>query len=421
MGLGMSTTLRVMGLFVLATALPLPAVAQYAGASTGGLPARGYSYAESPGAALARNVRVLAESPRNFEALIGAGKAALATGDPEAAIGFYGRAEEVNPRSWTPKIGQGAALVQMMDAPAALAAFGQAQRLGASQLALALERGLAFDLSGDQARAQSDFRVALGGSDPSEARRRLALSLAISNKRAEALAILDPLLARRDPGALRARAFVLAMTGDPDGARSAVNAALPGLAGTMDPFLRRLASLRPSEKAAAVHFGVIPGSGAATSAYQVASNAPSGNRLGDIEQLLRTPPPSTAPVSAYSPPAYKPAQPVAVAVNLPTARPPAAAPMRADAPTRLWLQLASGSDAAALPGQFQRITARERELFKGINGYVAEDGQRVRLLIGPFKNEADAQIFADDLASVNIDAFSWTSKPGQQVRKISAQ
>ena len=33
----------------------------------------------------------------------------------------------------------------------------------------------------------------------------------------------------------------------------------------------------------------------------------------------------------------------------------------------------------------------------------------------------DAEIFAEDLASINIDAFSWTNQPGQAVRKISAQ
>jgi hypothetical protein len=324
----------------------------------------------------------------------------------------------VNPRSWVPKVGQGACLVQMMDASAALNAFTEAQRLGATQLALALERGLAFDLLGDQARAQSDFRVALGGADPNEARRRLALSLAISNKRAEALAALDPLLARRDPGAIRARAFVLAMTGDAEGARSAVHAALPGLAGTMDPFLRRLPSLRSADKAAAVHFGVMPGSGTASgSAYQVADQAPAGDRLGEIDQLLRTPQPSAGPVagSVIQPP------PTRIAMATPVTRPATPLARVAPAPSRLWLQLATGTDAAAMPAQFRRIASKDRDLFKGLSPYVAEEGGRARLLIGPFKNSSDAKIFADDLASIDVDATSWTSSAGQQVRKLPPQ
>ena len=411
---------RLIGLVLLAAALPGTAAAQYIGGDAPLPPvAPAPGYVESPSAALARHVRVLAGSPRDYNALLGAGKAALATGDPEAAIGFYGRAEEVNPRSWLPKIGQGAALAQMMDASAALAAFGEAQRLGATQMALALERGLAFDLLGDQARAQADYRIALGGSDPSEARRRLALSLAISGKRAEALAALDPLLARRDSGAARARAFVLAMTGDAEGARSAVNAALPGMAGTMEPFLRRLSSLRPADKAAAVHFGVMPGSGAPLPSYQVATSPPVGDRLGEIDQLLRTPPqPSPSPVATAV--LTPPVQPQ-LATATPGTRAPATQGAASIAPRRVWLQLASGTEAASLPEQFRRITAKDRDLFKGINGFVAEEGGRVRLLIGPFKSSTDAKIFADDLASVDIDAFSWTSQPGQQVRKLSGQ
>ena len=54
---------------------------------------------ETPGAALARQVRVLASNPRDFNALIGAGHAALALGDVQAAAGFFGRAEEVNPNA----------------------------------------------------------------------------------------------------------------------------------------------------------------------------------------------------------------------------------------------------------------------------------------------------------------------------------
>ena len=52
-------------------------------------------YAESPSDALARNMKVLGTSPSSFDALIGAGRAALALGDTQAAAGFFGRADEV--------------------------------------------------------------------------------------------------------------------------------------------------------------------------------------------------------------------------------------------------------------------------------------------------------------------------------------
>src|SRR5919112_1445616 len=67
-------------------------------------------YREAPADALARNVKLLASSPRNFDALIGAGRAALALGDAQAAAGFFGRAEEIWPASPLPQAGIGAAL-----------------------------------------------------------------------------------------------------------------------------------------------------------------------------------------------------------------------------------------------------------------------------------------------------------------------
>ena len=54
-------------------------------------------YAETLADALARNVKQLATSPKNFNALIGAGRAALQMGDAQSAAGFFARAEEVYP------------------------------------------------------------------------------------------------------------------------------------------------------------------------------------------------------------------------------------------------------------------------------------------------------------------------------------
>ncbi|MFC7536606.1 tetratricopeptide repeat protein [Sphingomonas sp. GCM10030256] len=421
-------------LLAVATASVLPGVAQaqYIGGSAPPPPAApAYGLRESPEASLSRHVRLLAINPRNYEALLGAGRAALALGDTQAAVGFFGRAEEVNPRSWVPKWGQGAALVQMEDPQAALQAFSAAQALGATQVSVALDRGLAFDLTGDQARAQADYRAALNGPDANEARRRLALSLAISGNKTEALKTLDPLLARRDPGASRCRAFVLALTGDVEGARSAVNAALPGLAGNLDPFLRRLPALRPAEKAAAVNFGHMPGAGGG----QVAGVLPSGpraDRLADLDSILNSGAPVASPPVAARPsaPTWSPPQPVRVATVVPTPStairptpPPSAAPAAGTGFSlkRFWVQLASGNNADALNDQFRRLKLRNRDLLKNINGYVAEEPAKARLLIGPFKSVDDARIFADDLESIDVDAFSWTSAPGQMIRKLPDQ
>src|SRR5690348_3760791 len=80
-------------------------------------------YAESPSDALSRNVRTLADDPKNFQALVAAGKAALDLGDAQAAAGFYGRAQDVNSNSPLPSEGMGAALVETGDPNGALTYF----------------------------------------------------------------------------------------------------------------------------------------------------------------------------------------------------------------------------------------------------------------------------------------------------------
>jgi len=391
-------------------------------------------YAESATDALARNVRILADDPRNFTALVSAGKAALQLGDAQAAAGFFGRAEEISPNSPLPKAGMGAALVATGDPAGALTYFARAQALGATPASLGCDRGLAYDLLGKQVAAQTDYRAALSGHDRDEARRRLALSLAISGEKALALETLEPLLRRHDAGAWRVRALVLALSGDFAGARTALDSRMPGASSRMDPFFRRLPTLTSGQKAAAVHLGIFPESGVA---YASADPGVREDRLASIEQLLAQsePPPQQQPATRYSYSAPEPAavgaQPPVHLASAPQTQIRAAAPNNdliqtkrvASSPggKKIWLQLATGSDPAELPDKFQRIRSREPSLFTGISGYVANDDSRVRLVIGPFHTEEDARLFADALTSVRIDSRRWVSQPGEVVNQLPSR
>ena len=77
-------------------------------------------YDESAASALSRYVRALADDLRDFNSLIGAGRAALELGDTQAAAGFFARADEVNPRSPLPQAGMGAISVANGDPKAAM-------------------------------------------------------------------------------------------------------------------------------------------------------------------------------------------------------------------------------------------------------------------------------------------------------------
>ena len=374
-------------------------------------------YNEGPGAALARYIRTLASDPRDFGSLIGAGKAALELGDTQAAAGFFARADEVNPRSPLPQAGMGAVSVANGEPQAALPYFKRAQQLGAPLATIGCDRGLAYDLLGRQSDAQSDYRAAFGGLDSDEAHRRLALSLAISGNRAAALDALAPLAAKGDASTNRVRAFVLALTGDSNGAMVAIDAAMPGSWANVSPFLQKLPGLSPGQKAAAVNLGIFPDSGETTYAYAATPSAPA-----PVTPASAGLPPQTAVQQAAATPSWQPTPPASV-TQVAYAAPVRSVPAQKAAaahPGKVWLQLASGS-ADALPKQFQRLKSQNRELFDGITGFVAKSPDRDRLVIGPFRGQSDAEIFAEDLQTIGIDAAKWTNSDSDRIVPLGTE
>ena len=226
--------------------------------------------ANDPVDTLSMHLRTLAANPRNLFALLGAGQAAIDVGDPNAALGFFARADEIDPRSGKAKAGLAAALVMLEKPDDAIRLFGEAMSLGVAEADIAKDRGLAYDLRGDNRRAQRDYAVALRRGSDDEVTRRYALSLGISGDRAQALTMLDPLLRKQDQGAWRARAFIMAMNNDVSGANAVARQVMPAnLASTMSPFLTRLAKLNPAERAHAVNFGTMPSDGHSFASVQM--------------------------------------------------------------------------------------------------------------------------------------------------------
>lgn len=382
------------------TAFLLAAVAASALAGATPVAAQGsYSpYNETATAALARYVRALSADPHDFTLLISAGRAALEVGDVQAAAGFFARADEERPKSWQPQAGMGAVAVANGEPYSALAYFGRAQQLGANPGNFGADRGLAYDLLGRQAEAQGDYRAALAGADKDTALARLALSLAISGKRDEALSTLSPLMAKGDPAGARARAFVLALSGDSNSARVTFDSVVPGSAASISPFLARLPGLSAGQKAAAVNLGMFPeGDQPAYDFASVAGSpaAPEAYAPTRAPAIAAAPPPRSFQVASTPPAQLRQAS--------------APKPQGSAAARKIWLQLASGSNKGALGTQFASMKARHGDLFDGIHGYVAQAGGNAKLVIGPFRSASDADTFAADLESVDVNAFRWSS------------
>jgi hypothetical protein len=227
-------------------------------------------------------------------------------------------------------------------------------------------------------------------------------------------------MAKGDAEAARARAFILALTGDANGARIAFNAAMPGSWTQVAPFLARLNRLPPGEKAAAVNLGLFPDSAQPAYAYNNvpttassavgASGSVSTDRLAGIDALLRSP--------EAAPPAAPPAKQLA---SVTRAKPATVRRTPAVQDRRIWLQLASGPNTDDLEQKFKLLKSRHRMLFRGIDGYVAREPSRSRLLIGPFRGSSDAEIFAEDLDTIGVDAFKWTNSASDRIVPLAGE
>ncbi|MBO9377832.1 tetratricopeptide repeat protein [Sphingomonas histidinilytica] len=421
-----------------------------------------------PAEALSRYLRVLARDPGDLDALSGAGSAALAVGDADAAINFFVRAEKISPRDGRVKAGLGSALVQKEQPRAALRLFDNATDLGVPPVDVALDRGLAYDLRGENKKAQAEYNLLLRTRPDAEATRRLALSLAMSGDKVGALAALDPLLQKRDIAAWRARAFVLAMTGDTPGAESAAYAVLPRYqADALKPFLSRLPALKAAEKAAAVHFGHFPEDKVPTE-MAVVSPVPASKGMPAAVAAAPQPSPSYSSTPAARPrfdssgrlvmkpdsastastttsatvetsPARQAAQQKAAderslaedrrAAQRKAAAEKAAAEKKAKAqeeakarksnPERYWVQIASGAYKPDLDKEWDKQKKAHGKLLAGKTPWTTPYKATNRLLIGPFPSKGAAQDYVNEARAAGLSSFPVTTSAGQKVERIN--
>lgn len=201
----------------------------------------------------------LGRNPRDTAALLEAGDSARKLGDFDAAIGFYRRADEIAPGNGRVKAGLAASLAQSGDPVAALPLFAEAERAGATPALIAADRGLAYDLVGDNATAQRYYAMVLGTAADDEVRMRLAISQAIAGDAKTSEATIMPLLRKQDKPGWRTRAFALAIAGDTKQAVEVSDTILPPqLAQNIAPYLRYMPRLTPAQQAAAANLGKFP-------------------------------------------------------------------------------------------------------------------------------------------------------------------
>ncbi len=266
---------------------------------------------------LNRALVALAKAPRDLDALVEAGTAAMGIDDLEAAVGFFGRAAEIDPNHPRVALGLGTVYLRSGRPDEAIPQFDRARAAGVPAREVLTDQALAFDLVGDQVSAQGAYARAIEldpGND--EARRRLAVSQAISGNRARFEEALRPLLDKRDMAAFRARAFGLAILGDQERATAIVEQVMPrDLSSRIVPYLAYMPRLTPAQQAAAANLGIFPRAADigredprlarfATEAKVDSRLEPTGAPLGTRTAAAAAPAPSTRQVP---PPAPAPA------------------------------------------------------------------------------------------------------------------
>nr|WP_321985772.1 tetratricopeptide repeat protein [uncultured Lichenicoccus sp.] len=175
----------------------------------------------SPQLALNVSQAVLARHPNDVAALLRQGDAYYALGDSGRAAASYGRALQIMPDSIPAMLGEcRTALAE--DPEQALRRVDHVLAIDPRNRAALTDRGIALDLMGQHAEAQTQYRLALAqGGETTAAKVDLGLSLAMTNDAATAVQILQPIAAEPDASA-RVRqdlAVALVMDGRTDEAQ----------------------------------------------------------------------------------------------------------------------------------------------------------------------------------------------------------
>ncbi len=227
--------------------------------AAGPVAAQDYGGDEAAATELRRAVERLARAPTDSDALLDAGNAALILRDYDSALGFFTRAESLQPANGRIKAGLATAQLYSENPVEALKLFEQAVALGIPERSIAADRGLAFDLVGNNARAQADYALSSTALSTEDLIIRQAVSFGLAGDQKRADALLNPLLSQNKPAAWRARAFILSANGDTGEATRIVRGFLDARStSAMTAYLERMGRLTKAQQAAVIHYGHFP-------------------------------------------------------------------------------------------------------------------------------------------------------------------
>jgi len=90
-------------------------------------------------------------------------------------------------------------------------------------------------------------------------------------------------------------------------------------------------------------------------------------------------------------------------------------------PARIWVQVATGSNEAGLPSTWKKLKEKSPAVFKGQNASSVPFKATNRLLVGPFKSQAEARAMVNAMNKAGLQGSTFSSDAGQTVSKVSAK
>jgi hypothetical protein len=90
-------------------------------------------------------------------------------------------------------------------------------------------------------------------------------------------------------------------------------------------------------------------------------------------------------------------------------------------PPRIWVQIATGSNRGGLSTTVKKLREQAPDALKGLSAASVPYRATNRVLVGPFKSQAEARATVNKLAKQGVSATTFTSDAGQDVAKLSSK
>ena len=88
---------------------------------------------------------------------------------------------------------------------------------------------------------------------------------------------------------------------------------------------------------------------------------------------------------------------------------------------RIYVQIATGADAAGLGFDYRRMAKKTPASFTNQNGWTSAWGKTRRLLVGPFADQKSAKKWEADFRKAGGDGFVWQSDKNAEVEKLKSK